>query len=316
MGKKDKSNEIHITRVYDAPVAAVWDAWTDPKKAAKWWGPRGFTLTTHSKDLRPGGHWHYTMHGPDGTDYENNTKYFEVEKHALLVYDHGGSKDRPPLFRVTARFSEKNGKTTLRMSMALPTPEAAEETRKFIKKAGGNGTWDRLAEFLEHEATGRERFVINRSFDAPVEVVYDAWAKPEQLAKWLPPTGFTMTVIRGDIRAGSEMFWSMGNGADIVMFGAIRYLELTRPNRLVYTQQFRTEDGKVSRHPKAPTWPETMRTTVTFAEEDGGTRVTVQWEVEGHATPAEIACFRDEKAGMTMGWTGSFDKLEEWLAQR
>jgi uncharacterized protein YndB with AHSA1/START domain len=82
MAAKNKSNEIKITRVYDAPVEAVWDAWTDPEQVAQWWGPRGFTLTTHSKDLRPGGSWAYTMHGPDGTDYPNKTHYFEVEKHA------------------------------------------------------------------------------------------------------------------------------------------------------------------------------------------------------------------------------------------
>ena len=55
MSSKTKSNEIHITRVYDAPVEAVWDAWTDPEQVKQWWGPRGFTITTHSKDLRPGG---------------------------------------------------------------------------------------------------------------------------------------------------------------------------------------------------------------------------------------------------------------------
>lgn len=106
MVAKNKSNEIRIIRIYDAPVEAVWDAWTDPEQVAKWWGPRGFTLTTHSKDLRVGGHWHYTMHGPDGTDYVNTTKYFEVEPQKKLVYDHGGHEDRPPLFRVTALFSE------------------------------------------------------------------------------------------------------------------------------------------------------------------------------------------------------------------
>ena len=53
------------------------------------------------------------------------------------------------------------------MKMSLATPEIAEETRKFIRKAGGNGTWDRLAEYLEKESTGVESFVINRSFDAP-----------------------------------------------------------------------------------------------------------------------------------------------------
>ncbi len=161
MPAKAKSNEIRITRMYDAPVEAVWDAWTDPKQAAQWWGPRGFTLTTHSKDLRPGGTWAYTMHGPDGTDYPNKTLYLEVERHAKLVYDHGGNDDRPPMFRVTVLFSEVSGKTRMEMSMTLPTPEAAEETRKFIRMAGGNATWDRLAEYLTKESSGKEQFVIN-----------------------------------------------------------------------------------------------------------------------------------------------------------
>lgn len=87
---KAKANELKITRVYDAPVRLVWEAWTDPEQVAQWWGPRGFTLTTHSKELRPGGHWSYTMHGPDGTDYENRTIYHEVEECAKLVYDQIG----------------------------------------------------------------------------------------------------------------------------------------------------------------------------------------------------------------------------------
>lgn len=66
-----KPNEIQITRIYDAPVKLVWEAWTDLKQVEKWWGPRGFTLTTKSKHLRPGGKWIYTMHSPDGTDYPN-----------------------------------------------------------------------------------------------------------------------------------------------------------------------------------------------------------------------------------------------------
>ena len=181
MAAKNKSNEIRITRIYDAPVQAVWDAWTDPEQVAQWWGPRGFTLTTHSKDLRPGGHWNYTMHGPDGVDYPNKTQYFEVEKYAKLVYDHGGNDDRPPLFRVTVLFSEVDGKTKMDMTMTLPTPEAAEETRKFIKKAGGNSTWDRLAEYLEKESSGKEKFVINRTFDAPLEVMFEMWTESQAL---------------------------------------------------------------------------------------------------------------------------------------
>jgi uncharacterized protein YndB with AHSA1/START domain len=106
MVAKNKSNEIRITRIYDAPVKAVWDAWTDPEQVAQWWGPRGFSLTTHSKDLKAGGHWNYTMHGTDGVDYPNKTQYLNVETHKKLVYDHGGNDDRPAMFRVTVLFSE------------------------------------------------------------------------------------------------------------------------------------------------------------------------------------------------------------------
>src|SRR3954452_4211641 len=129
MSVKNKANELKISRIYNVSVKTVWDAWTDPKRAAHWWGPRGFTITTHSKDFRPGGSWKYTMHGPDGVDYPNTTKYLEVEKHSKLVYDHGATDDREPLFRVTVLFSESNGKTKMDMTMSLPTPEAAEETR-------------------------------------------------------------------------------------------------------------------------------------------------------------------------------------------
>ncbi len=89
MAKENRPNELYIERIYDAPVKMVWDAWVDPKQVAQWWGPRGFTLANHSKDVRTGGHWNYTMHGPDGVDYPNATKYLEVEKYSRMVYDHG-----------------------------------------------------------------------------------------------------------------------------------------------------------------------------------------------------------------------------------
>ena len=95
MAARCNSIEIRLTRVYDAPVHAVWDAWTIPEQVAKWWGPRGFTLSTYSKDLRDGGHWRYPMHGPDGVDYPNVAKYHVVELHRKLVYDHGATDDRP-----------------------------------------------------------------------------------------------------------------------------------------------------------------------------------------------------------------------------
>ena len=311
----NKPNELHISRIYDAPVQAVWDAWTDDAQVGKWWGPRGFTLTTHSKDLRVGGTWTYTMHGPDGVDYPNSTLYHEVEKHAKLVYDHGANDDRPPLFRVTVLFSETGGKTKMDMTMTLATPEAAEETRKFVKKAGGESTWDRLGEYLEHESSGKEIFVINRSFDAPLDLMSEMWTNPKHFRQWLAPTGFEMEFIRADIRPGGTSFYYMTGTGGMKMFGRVAYREIEK-DRLVYTQQFCDENEKISRHPMASTWPETMLTTVKLtAESPDRTRVTVTWEPHGTTTREELETFINAKAGMSQGWTGSFDKLEEYLTR-
>ena len=312
MAPKNRSSEITIVRVYDAPVEDVWDAWTDPVQVAQWWGPRGFTLTTHHKDFRVGGTWKYTMHGPDGVDYPNTTPYLEIEKHVKLVYDHGASDDRPPLFRVTVLFSESAGQTTMQMTMALPTPEAADETKKFIKKAGGNATWDRLAEYLAKESCGSERFVITRTFDSPIDVMFEMWTNPQHFSQWLAPTGFSMEFLYADIRPGGRTFWLMTDHGTTKMFARAEYLEIERPNRIVYTQQFCDEhNDKLLRHPKATHWPATMLTTVTLVAEDPEhTRVSVIWEPHGATSREELEAFIAARAGMTQGWTGSFDKLE------
>src|SRR5579871_258380 len=63
------------SRVINAPRDLVWQVWTDPKHLGQWWGPDGFTTTTNSFDMRPGGMWRFVMHGPDGRDYENRVTF-------------------------------------------------------------------------------------------------------------------------------------------------------------------------------------------------------------------------------------------------
>ena len=314
MSASNPSNEIKITRVYDAPLAAVWDAWTDPEQVAKWWGPRGFTLTTHSKELKVGGHWHYTMHGPDGTDYPNRTTYLEVEHHRRLVYDHGANDERPPLFRVSVSFTESGGKTKMDMTMTCPTPEATAQTRKIIRDAGGNSTWDRLAEYLQKEISNAEIFVIARSFDAPVERVYDAWTQPEQFSRWLGPSDTSMEFIDSEIAIGKTTFYKMSYGSGLTMFGKMTYLKMDKPDYLEYSQIFCDESGKLSKHPLVPVWPDTMLTKIYFAGEGSDkTRVTVVWQPHSEASKDEIDAFVQMRDGMTQGWTQSFDKLDDLL---
>ncbi|MEI9813996.1 MAG: SRPBCC family protein [Acidobacteriota bacterium] len=310
MAAKSKSNKFTIVRLFDAPLQAVWNAWTDPEQVAQWWGPRGFTITTHSKDLRSGGSWIYTMHGPDGTDYPNATYYHEVREREALIYDHGaGTPGAAPLFHVTALFKESGGKTELELTMTVATPEAADQIQRAIKEKSGNSTWDRLAEYLEHKSKGKDIFVINRSFDVPVDRMFEMWSDPRHFTRWLPPEGMQMEILHGEIKTGAGIFSRM-YGGDIQFFGRVNYREVT-PHRIVYTQQFCDEKGQVSRHPFAPTWPETMLTTVDFTPEGPDrTRVTVSWEPYGTTTAEELECFIKERGGMTKGWTGSFDKLE------
>ena len=107
----------------------------------------------------------------------------------------------------------------------------------------------------------------------------------------------------------------MTNGA-FTMYGRAEYDVVQRPDRIEYTQVFTDEQENTVRHPAAPTWPAKMRTTVMLvAEGPATTRVTIRWSVEGDATPEEMATFVSGRAGMTMGWTGSFDKLEAVLGK-
>ncbi len=314
MPAKNKSNELKITRLYDAPVEIVWDAWTDPQKVAKWWGPRGFTLTHHSKDLRAGGHWHYTMHGPDGKDYPNKTKYLEVEEFKKLVYDHGANDQQGPLFQVKVEFKAQGKKTQMEMTMTWPSAEIADQMKKFIKDAGGNSTWDRLGEFLTSTGDKREIFIINRSFDAPVETLFEMWINPEHVAQWLGPKGVSMHYFEQTIAEGKTSFYKMTYDTGVDMYGKMTYVKIDRPHYLEYTQIFCDENGKLSKHPHVPVWPDVMRTRVSFHEEEHNqTRVTVVWEPDGKVSQAEIDAFINMKGGMTQGWTQSLDRLEEYI---
>lgn len=315
MVAKSKANELRVVRLYHAPLKTVWQAWVDPLQVAKWWGPRGFTLTTTSRDVRPGGTWIFTMHGPDGVDYPNKVLFLEVDAYKRLVYDHGANDDQPPMFRVTVVFREVKDGTEMEMIMTLPTAEAAAETRKFVKKANGETTWDRLAEFLIKESAGREQFVINRSFAAPIGLVYEMWTDPKHLAKWMGPTGSTTEFLRADIRAGGSSVYKMVTSGMGLLYGRAQYLELSRPHRVVYTQQFVDAQEMVIRHPMAKSWPETMLTTITLAAEaDDQTRVTIVWEPHGKVTAEELQTFVAARTSMTGGWSGSFDALDQYLS--
>lgn len=306
-----KPNEIKLIRVYDAPLSLVWEVWTDLKHIHQWWGPRGFTLTTKSKELRTGGKWIYTMHGPDGTDWPNIATYHEVIPFKKLVYDHGGNEERPKLFTVTVLFAEANGRTTLDMTMSFGSAEEAKASKAFIKQASGNSTWDRLGEHLAQVGEHKDLFVINRSFAADRKTVFSMWADPVHLGKWLPPTGATMKFLTTDASEGDRARYEMTMPDGQLIYGELHFHQVRPHDLLVYTQYFCDPQGNLIKPAFAPVWPDRIRAVVTFADEpDGETRACVAWEIEGAASDAERKAFTEGRTGMTGGWNGSFDKLD------
>jgi uncharacterized protein YndB with AHSA1/START domain len=142
-------NEIAFERVFDAPREVIFRAWTDPEGISNWWGPRGFTTTTHEMDVRPGGVWRFTMHGPDGTDYQNRVVYTEVVPPEHLVYEHGAGEDSDfTPFHVTVTFAEEGTKTRLALRMRFASAEQLKNAIDYGARDGGLQTLDRLAEYL------------------------------------------------------------------------------------------------------------------------------------------------------------------------
>ncbi|HKY94402.1 MAG TPA: SRPBCC family protein [Kiloniellales bacterium] len=147
--------QIINVRLLDAPRPLVWQVWTDPKHITHWWGPRGFSTTTKSMDLRPGGTWLFVMHGPDGTDYGNKVTFVEVAEPERLVYRHEGTDGatKDVVFVTTVTFVEKGGQTEI--TLAAEFPSKAERdfvAEKYGAVEGGRQTLERLAEYLEQAA--------------------------------------------------------------------------------------------------------------------------------------------------------------------
>lgn len=149
-----EGRELIVNRVLSAPRKLVFKTWTDPEHLRHWWGPKGFTLTIQTIDVRPGGVWRYIMHGPDGTDYDNKISYIEVASPERLVYSHGDGEDDEQ-FRVTVTFAEQGNKTELTMRSLFKSVEELEMVvKQYGAIEGAKQTLDRLEEQLAKLSKG------------------------------------------------------------------------------------------------------------------------------------------------------------------
>jgi len=143
------SRELTIARVINAPRELVFKVWTDPDHIGAWWGPNGFNTTTSSMELKAGGIWLFTMHGPDGTAYPNRVIFKKVVRPELLEYVHDSGEDGDPdRFEVIVTFEDQGKKTKLTLYSTFASAEALETARKFGAEEGGRQTLQRLDEYI------------------------------------------------------------------------------------------------------------------------------------------------------------------------
>jgi uncharacterized protein YndB with AHSA1/START domain len=147
--------EVTITRVFDAPRALVFKAWTDPQHLAQWWGPEGFTNPVCEFEAYVGGKLRIHMRGPDGAVYPMKGVIREIAAPERLVFssvavDAAGKHLLEGLTTVT--FVEQNGKTT--MTMHSRAAAVAEIGISYLQgmEAGWTQSIDRLKGLLAHAA--------------------------------------------------------------------------------------------------------------------------------------------------------------------
>jgi uncharacterized protein YndB with AHSA1/START domain len=301
-GGATADREIVISRVFDAPRELVFDAWTNPERVGKWWGPKGFTTTTHSIDIRPGGEWLFVMHGPDGKDYDNQIVYDDIVKPDRIVYRHLPT----PRFQSTVTFTEHGGKTKVTMRTVFESPEIRNNVAKYAVE-GGFQHMGCLAAHLgdKHQPLviglpSEREIILRRVFDAPRALVFEMLTKCEHVRRWWGPRSLAMVECEMNVRPGGTWRHVLRNpdGSRTVFKGT--YHEIVPPEKIVATECF--DEPRLG----SPQW----ESTVTLTEQDGKTTLTSRV-----VHPSVQA--RDGHLGSGMEWGASetFDRLAELLAQ-
>lgn len=160
------------------------------------------------------------------------------------------------------------------------------------------------------EETADQALVITRVIDAPRSLVFEAWTKPEHLVRWWGPKGFTTPFCKVDFRPGGVFHYCMRSPEGRDIWGIGVYREIVEPERIVYTDAFSDAEGNrvpPSHYGMSSGHPPESLVTVTFAEQEGKTKLTLR-----HSLPESV----EERKGAEQGWNEMLDRLAEDLALR
>jgi len=291
--------EILMTRIFDAPRDLVFEAMTKAEHVQRWRGPCRMTMEVCEMDFRVGGTWRYVLRAPDGKNAEFTGVYHEIVKPERLVCTGRYVEPRfgNPQWQTTLTLEDVGGKTKMRSRILHPSKEQRDGHINAGMESGAAETFDRLNEIVTAQANLLERSIeIVRIFDAPRELVYQAWTDPEHMTQWWGPKIFTNHSCKLDVRPGGawQIVMRSPDGTDYGCKGV--YSEVTPPERLVFTNDAVDQNDK----PLLKGF-----TTVTFEKHQGNkTKLTLQTRAEG------LVDFAPQMLkGMDQGWSQSLDKL-------
>lgn len=163
--------------------------------------------------------------------------------------------------------------------------------------------------------TAVKPYIVSREFNAPRELVWKVNTQAEHLEKWLGPEGVTGFTKRMDFRVGGKYHYAQRTAdGSFNAWGIVTYLEISPVDRIVSIQSFSDEDGGISTHPMAPTWPRVIHWVMDFEDlGDGRTKLNVTWLPLEGSSAEELTTFDGARAGMDGGWKGTMDKLEAYI---
>jgi uncharacterized protein YndB with AHSA1/START domain len=129
----------------------VFEAFSDPERLARWWGPAGFRNTFEVFEFKPGGTWRFVMHGPDGKDYPNDSVFVSIDAPERIVFDHVCA----PRFRMQMTMTELPGDAPRTRLVWLARFENARIREQVEKYAGAANeqNFDRLTAELKRGPT-------------------------------------------------------------------------------------------------------------------------------------------------------------------
>jgi len=300
-----------ITRVFDAPRALVFGAWTEPRHLAKWWSPKGFTNPVCELDLRPGGRIRIDMRAPDGVVYAMGGAFEEILPPERLVFTStaGADADGNPMLenRNTITFDDDAGKTKLTVHVLVlrAAPEMAGALAGM--EQGWSETIDKLSEYVRTMTMssteivaepGKQEIVITRTFDAPRELVFKAWTDATMIPRWWGPGFLTTTVDKMEARSGGcwRFVQRAPDGSEYAFHGV--YHEVTPPRTLTSTFEFEGMPGHVALETGA------------FDDIGGKTKLTVRSVFQSLEDRDGML-----QSGMEQGATETTERFAELLAE-